>query len=144
MQQHTRLTTVYKIIIYSLVGIFYCFNQLSCSKNVKEKEDIELVIKIEEDLNKPVSFAMITVDKIEKSVIGKYFWKYRRILELQTDEMGSAKITIDGKSRYRIKISYQNQDKWFCSEEFESSEINYDEELYVLRCKTAHSMYKSK
>lgn len=133
MRQQTALIAVYKFILFSFVGIFFCFNQISCSKKVKEKENIELIIKIEDTSNQPIPFTIITVDKIEKSII-RYFWEYHEVLETEVDKNGLVKIKIDGISRYRIKVYYQDQAGWFCSEEFESSEINYDDGIYVIKC----------
>lgn len=134
MQQKTALMVVYKFILFSFVGIFFYFNQLSCSRIVKEKENKEIIIRIEDASNKSIPFTIITVDEIEKSVVGQYFWEYHRILEIQTDETGSVKINVDGTSRYRVKVFYQNQARWFCSKEFESSEINYVDGIYVIKC----------
>lgn len=141
MQQQTALTVAYKFVLFSFVGIFCCFNQLYCLKEVKEKENKELIIRIEDDIGKTIPFVIITVDEIEKSVIGQYFWEYHRILETQTDETGCVKISVDSTSRYRVKVFYENQAKWFCSEEFESSEINYDDGIYVIKCMTPSSLF---
>lgn len=117
-------------IIFRYVWLIFLI--LGCQREIGI-ENTELTLKIvEESSNEPIK-GSIDVYQYEKSIYGRYWWTVHEVYKKNIDRDGKVDIRIDSLGFYGVRIYKKGEELWFCSDEFDAKEMNFDS-TYEIKC----------